>query len=76
MDKKDLKALYQVMFTEYPDVVTIAQLQKMLGISRRLAYRLIEEGEIPGLIVGKMYKIPKAGVICYFAKNEGGENAR
>ena len=33
--------MYSVMFSEYPDIVDIVQMQKMLGISRHLAYELI-----------------------------------
>ena len=72
MKKSELKELYQMMFPDYPDIVTTAQLQKMLGISRRLAYQLIENGAIPGLLIGRSYKIPKVGVINYFM-SEGGD---
>jgi len=47
MKKTELKELYQMMFPDYPDIVTTAQLQKMLGISRRLVYQLIGDGSIP-----------------------------
>ena len=53
------------MFTDYPDVVTVAQLQKMLGISRHQAYELINDGCIPGVKIGNAYKVPKLNVISY-----------
>ena len=53
------------MFKEYPDIVTVAQLQKMLGISRHQAYELINDGSIPGIKIGNAYKIPKVNVISY-----------
>ena len=34
MKKSELKELYQMMFPEYPDIVTVRQLREMLGISR------------------------------------------
>ena len=40
MKKSELKELYQMMFPEYPDIVTVRQLREMLGISRQLAYDL------------------------------------
>ena len=40
MKKTELKELYQMMFPNYPDVVTVKQLQVMLGVSRHLAYYL------------------------------------
>ncbi len=53
------------MFTDYPDIVTVAQLQKMLGISRHQAYELINDGCIPGVKIGNAYKVPKLNVISY-----------
>ena len=65
MTKNELKDLYTLMFPEYPDIITVPQLQTMLGISRHLAYELISKGCIPGGIIGRSYKIPKINVIKY-----------
>lgn len=65
MKKHDLKQLYDMMFPDYPDIVDVAQLQQMLGISRHLAYSLIHDGYIPGILIGNAYKVPKASVIHY-----------
>ena len=65
MKKGELKELYQMMFPDYPDIVTTAQLREMLGISRRLAYQLINDGSIPGILIGNTYKIPKANIISF-----------
>lgn len=54
-----------MMFPDYPDIVTVRQLTKMLGISRALAYDLINDGEIQAVMIGKSYKIPKVNVINY-----------
>lgn len=71
MKKSELKELYQMMFPEYPDIVTVVQLRKMLGISRALAYRLISDGYIPAVKIGSAFKIPKVNVINFVM--EGGE---
>ena len=49
MTKIEIQTLYEVMFTDYPDIVNVAQVQAMLGISRHLAYALIGDGDIPQL---------------------------
>ena len=65
MTKSEIQAMYEVMFTEYPDIVNVAQVQAMLGISRHLAYALIGDGYIHGLKIGNAYRIPKINVINY-----------
>ena len=75
MRKSELKELYKMMFPDYPDIVTVAQLQKMLGISRHLAYDLINDGYISGIKIGNTFKIPKVSVINYFMAEGCEENA-
>ena len=56
----------QEMFNNYPDVVEVDDLRKMLGgISKKLAYRLLTEKEIRSVRVGRAYKIPKICIIEY-----------
>ncbi len=61
----NLLICYQVMFTDFPDIVSVLQLQQMLSISRQLAYELIGNGSIKAVKVGNSYRIPKVSVISY-----------
>lgn len=70
MRKTELRELYKMMFPDYPDIVTVNQLQKMLGISRHLAYKLIDYGEIQAVKIGRSPKIPKVSVINYVIGEE------
>jgi len=63
-----IKENYQIMFTTYPDVVTINQLKDMLGIGITLAYRLVKQNTIKAMKIGREYKIPKANVIAYLTR--------
>lgn len=65
MKKTELKELYQMMFPNYPDIVTVKQLQVMLGVSRYLAYKLINDGEIQAVKIGTSLKIPKVSIINF-----------
>lgn len=65
MKKSELRELYGMMFPDYPDIVTVRQLQEMLGISRPLAYDLINSGEVQAVKIGNSFKIPKVSVINY-----------
>ena len=61
----------QLMFENYPDVVEVDDLRKMLGgISKKLAYRLLSDQEIRSVRVGRTYKIPKICVIEYLMGEE------
>ncbi|MBS6292164.1 MAG: helix-turn-helix domain-containing protein [Oscillibacter sp.] len=61
----------QSMFENYPDVVEVDDLRKMLGgISKKLAYRLLSDQEIRSVRVGRTYKIPKICVIEYLMGEE------
>ena len=65
MKKSEIKELYNMMFPDFPDIVTVTPLQEMLGVSRHLAYDLINDGSIRGLKIGNAFKIPKVNVIEY-----------
>ena len=55
----DMRETYTLMFTDYPDIVNLDQMRKMLGgISNTLE-------KIKSKKVGREYKIPKVNVIKY-----------
>lgn len=56
------------MFTEYGDIVSVAELQKMLGIGRDSAYKLLQEQRIYNVKIGKKYIIAKQSVIEFLTK--------
>jgi len=58
--------IYRFLFHEYPDVVNVDELCKMLGgIGRKSAYALLREKKIGSVKVGRSYRIPKLSVIRY-----------
>ena len=61
---------YKSIFKDYPDVVNVKQLQTMLGgISKKLAYHLLQNKIIKSIKIGRQYKIAKADVILYLTQN-------
>ena len=68
MENDYLSPIYKIIFAEYPDILTVAQLQKMLHISRQLSYELINSGQIRAIKVGNSYRIPKIYVIDFVMK--------
>lgn len=60
----------QEMFANYPDVVDVSGLQSMLGnIGKQTACKLVQQGIIKSIKVGKLYRIPKINVIAFLTNN-------
>lgn len=57
------------IFTEYPDIVSVEDMMKMLCIGRSSAYKLLNSGEIRSIRQGKVHKIPKICIIDYLNRN-------
>ncbi len=69
MENDYLSPIYKIMFADYPDILTVAQLQKALHISRQLSYELINSGQIRAFKVGNSFRIPKVSVIDFVMKS-------
>ncbi len=47
------------LYESIPDILTVAQLQKVLCIGRKAAYDLIRERKIESIKIGRSIRIPK-----------------
>ena len=59
------KNAYRTMFKQYPDVVDVKQVCKMLNLSRTKVYGLIKNGEIKRIPCGRIIKVAKVTVIDF-----------
>lgn len=64
-------SLKNELFKEYPEIISVDQLQEMLNIGPVLSYTLVKKGIIPAMKIGREYKIPKAQVVQYILKGCG-----
>ena len=53
------------IFKNYPDALTLGEFAEMLGISQKLASKLIRTGEIEAIKVGREYRIAKVNAIRF-----------
>lgn len=65
---------YKVMFKEYPDVLNIDEMSRLLGVSTKTGYKLLKEQRIGFLKIGREYRIPKINIIQYLLANQSIEN--
>ena len=57
--KINRQALRQLADTTLPDVLSVREVEHILGVGRVSVYRLIKEGKISAFQMGNTYKIPK-----------------
>ena len=60
-----LKDAYSVMLKHYPDVMSIEEMSRALGVSTKTGYKLIRTGKITAMKVGRTYRIPKVHLLAY-----------
>lgn len=57
--------VYRSVLKDYPDVLTVEEMSRALGISTKTGYKLVRENKIESLKVGRSYRIPKAHLLSY-----------
>lgn len=57
--------IYNTVFQSYPDILNVNQVSEILNVSTKTVYRLLNEGALDSLKVGRAYKIPKLYVLQY-----------
>lgn len=57
------------MFNDYDDMVTVEEMQKMIGVGKNTAYNLLKHEDIKCFRIGRNWKIPKESVEEYVRKN-------
>ena len=54
-----LKSDERRMFDHYPDILNANDVQEILSVGKDTIYRLLENGDIKSIRIGRIYKIPK-----------------
>lgn len=53
------------MLGQYNDVMTVLEAAEALCIGKNRVYELLDKGELKGFKIGRVWKIPKAGIEKY-----------
>lgn len=61
--------LYRTMFREFPDVMSLKEVCKILGVSTKTGYKLIATEQLHALKVGRSYRVPKIYLFTYLCKD-------
>lgn len=55
------------MLENFPDILTVKQLQEILSIGRSKAYSLLHSGKLKCITIGRQIRIPKQYLLDYIA---------
>lgn len=61
----EMRQACHMMLKKYPDVMNIKQLAEILSVSTKTCYKLVSDGKIEVIQVGRAYRIPKTKVFKY-----------
>lgn len=64
------------IYSNYPDVLNVADIQEILGIGRKQAYELVHSGQFHVTKVGKRIKISKRILIKWIEGENSHENTK
>ena len=56
------------MLEQFPDILTVKDLQAVLSIGRSKAYAILHSGELQYITLGRQIRIPKKYLLDYLQK--------
>ena len=68
MKKEDNTYQQHQMFENVDDVLTPAEAMALMKVSANILYRLLATQQIPAYRQGRVWRIPKQGLIAYINK--------
>ncbi len=60
--------IYALVLKEYPDILTVDEMSKALGVSTKTGYQLLRENKIESIKIGREYCITKISVVDFLMK--------
>lgn len=64
--EKHIALLFE-MLGDYPMALTLEQVQEVLNIKEKQAYKKIHSGELPSIWIGNSYRVLKTELVIYIA---------
>lgn len=53
------------MFSEYSEILTVAEVMELLYVGKNTVYALLQSGELKGFRIGRSWKIPRSSLQEY-----------
>ena len=59
------KHIYNIVFTDYPDVLNVEEVGEILGYSTKTVYKILHNGSLKSIKKSRMFRIPKKHLMDY-----------
>ena len=71
------KMEYKKALSSYPEALTASKVAEILCVCTKTVYKLIRQGEIPAVKIGRKNRVSKSVLISYLRnKDKGGPNPK
>ena len=67
--KTTFQEIYKFVLKDYPDVLTVEDMSKALGVSSKTGYQLVRKNKVRHLKMGRTYRIPKVQLLAYMCRD-------
>ena len=65
----NLKEAYQTVLKDYPEIMSVEETSAALGVSTKTVYKMLKNGTIQNMKVGRAYRIPKVHLLSFLKIN-------
>ena len=61
--------IYVTIFKDYPEIMSVEETSAALGVSTKTVYKMLKNGTIQNMKVGRSYRVPKVHLLSFLKIN-------
>ena len=65
----DFKDVYGMVLKNYPEIMNVEETSVVLGVSTKTVYKMLKNGTIQNMKVGRSYRVPKVHLLSFLKMN-------
>ena len=65
----NFKEVYQTVLKDYPEIISVEETSVALGVSTKTVYKMLKNGTIQNMKVGRSYRVPKVHLLSFLKIN-------
>ena len=65
----NFKEVYQTVLKDYPEIMSVEETSAALGVSTKTVYKMLKNGTIQNMKVGRSYRVPKGHLLSFLKIN-------